>query len=71
MFALEIICLASALIAICRISLTGQAVHDIEVIGTERTRASTVFRKITGVERLSAFCSRNFELKQKNSHIQQ
>jgi len=66
-FALEIISLALALIAVrsSLIVFTGQAVHDIEVVGTELSRAITVFRKITSVDRLSAWCSRNADLKQK------
>lgn len=61
MSALEIIRLTSALIAVrgSLAVLTGQAVHDIVVIGTELGLAIAVFGKITGVDRLPAWRSRN------------
>ena len=67
MFALEIVRLASAFIAVRSSStvLTGQAVHDIEVLGTERSTAITVFGKITDVGRVSASPTGNSDLKQK------
>lgn len=71
MFALVIVRLTSALVTVRSMVLTGQAVHDIEVIGTVRTVAITVFSKITGVDRLSAWRSRNSDLKQKQNNIQQ
>lgn len=66
MFALEIIRLASSLEAVRSIILAGQAIHDIEVIGTEGAVAVTVFSKITSVDRLSAWCTCNSDLKHKN-----
>lgn len=62
--ALEIICLASALVAVS--ITTGEAIHGIVIIWTELIRAVTVLRKITGVDGLSTWCSSNLELKKKN-----
>lgn len=61
MLTLEIICLASTLIAVS--VTTGEAIHNIEVIWAEFGHAITVFGKITGVDRTSTLCSRYFELK--------
>ena len=66
MFALEIIRLASAFVAVCSIVLARQAVHDVEVIGTGPFAASTVFRKVTAVDRLPARCSSNLDLQEKS-----
>lgn len=61
MLTLEIICLASTLIAVS--VTTGEAIHNIEVIWAEFGHAITVLRKITGVDRSSTWCSSYFELK--------
>lgn len=61
MSALEVIRLASALIAV-RV-MTREAVHDVEVIGAGFVFAITVFRKIAGVDRFSTWRSSNSELK--------
>lgn len=64
MSALVVVSLAAALVAVRSVVLTGEAVHDVEVVGAECTRAITVLRKIAGVDRLSARCPSNLDLKQ-------
>lgn len=71
LFALVVIRLASALIAVCSIIFTRQAIHDIRVPGTWCIVAITIFRKITSIDRISAWRSRNLDLKQKNHDIKQ
>lgn len=63
MLTLEIICLASTLIAVS--VTTGQAIHNIEVIWAAFSHAITVLGKITGVDRTSTWRSSYFELKKK------
>lgn len=67
MLTLEIICLASTLIAVS--VTTGKAIHNIEVIWAEFDHAITVFRKITGVDRTSTWCSSYFELKKEKENV--
>lgn len=61
MLTLEIICLASTLIAVS--VTTWEAIHNIEVIRAEFGHAITVLGKVTGVDRTSTWCSSYFELK--------
>lgn len=68
MSALEVIRLASALIAV-RV-MTREAVHDVEVIGAGFVFAITVFRKIAGVDRFSTWRSSNSELKKTKNRQQ-
>lgn len=68
MSALEVIRLASALIAV-RV-MTREAVHDVEVIGAGFVFAITVFRKIAGVDRFSTWRSSNSELKKTQNRQQ-
>lgn len=63
MSALIIICLAASFIAIRSIVFTGQTIHEIKVIRTGFISSITIFRKITGIDRISAWRSCNFQLK--------
>lgn len=66
MSALIIIGLAAALVAVGVVA--AEAVHHVEVIRTESAGAITVFREVTSVYRLPAWCSRNLDLKQKQAY---
>lgn len=69
MFALEIICLASAFIAVGSILFTRQSVHDVKIVGTEGSFAIAVFWEITGVSGISAQCSSYLDLKTKRKTL--
>lgn len=63
MSALIIICLTASFIAVRSIVLTGHTIHEIKVIRTGFISSITIFRKITGIDRISAWRSCNFQLK--------